>query len=129
MKHPIQPIETERGSPRFKQNSIVLYLLRLCEENKLCDMNRLACMSFTKDDRVQFAQLIGYSLNGFSELGYVDDDTYNAAEHMAAGKTMEQAKIETLEGQLRAIRIALREPMAHLFGVHPDDLNKNIEGQ
>ena len=123
MKHPIQPLEPDQhGNMRFKENAIVRYLL----ERGQFDMNHLAVQPFSKEDRVQFAQLIGYSLSGFGELSYVDDDTFNAASAMIEGTTMEQAKIETLEGQLRAIRIALKEPMAHLFGVHPDDLNKNL---
>ena len=36
---------------------------------------------------MQLAQLIGYSLSGYSELSYVDDDSYGAAEKMAEGKT------------------------------------------
>jgi hypothetical protein len=42
-------------------------------------MNKLALMKFSDEDREQFAQLIGYSLSGFSELSYVTDKTYKTA--------------------------------------------------
>ena len=44
------------------------------------DLNKLASMPFDDEDREQFAQLIGYSLGGFSELDYVSDETYDRAE-------------------------------------------------
>ncbi len=40
-------------------------------------------MGFSDEDREQFAQLIGYSLNGFGELSYVSEETYEAAERSA----------------------------------------------
>lgn len=123
MKHPIQPIETDAaGNPRFKENAIVRYLL----EHGPHDMNHLARKEFSKEDRQQFAQLIGYSLRGYGELNYVDDDAYEAAEQISQGKPELQAKVEVLEQKLRAMRMALREPMAHLFGIHPDDLKRNL---
>jgi hypothetical protein len=39
-------------------------------------MNNLALLPFSNEDRVQFAQLIGYSLNGFGELPYVSDKVW-----------------------------------------------------
>lgn len=71
MKNPIQPLANdEHGVLRFKPNAIVRHLL---DAHPTCDMNRLACMDFTDDDRQQFAQLIGYSLSGYGDLGYVSD--------------------------------------------------------
>lgn len=124
MKHPIQDVIIDpRGTPRFNENKIVSFLL---ENNKAgIDMNMLACMEFSKDDRQQFAQLIGYSVYGFSELSYADDDTVQIAELQAKGKGLIEARIEHLESELAALRQALREPMARLFGVHPDDLKRN----
>jgi hypothetical protein len=43
-------------------------------------MNTLSCIDFSQEDREQFAQLIGYSLCGFSDLSYVSDETYYKAE-------------------------------------------------
>jgi len=40
------------------------------------DMNKLAIMDFSREDRIQFAQLIGYSQAGFGELSYVSDEEW-----------------------------------------------------
>lgn len=81
MKNPIQPLAKDaRGALRFKVNRIVKHLL---DTHKTCDMSRLAAMDFSDDDRQQFAQLIGYSLGGYGELSYVDDEAYSTAEAMA----------------------------------------------
>lgn len=81
-KHPLQPLFTNSvGITRFKENEIVRYLLDnngISNHTKI-DMNVLARLPFSREDREQFAQLIGYSLNGFSELQYVSDDTYEKA--------------------------------------------------
>ena len=75
-KHPLQPLVTaESGTIRFKENAIVRHLL----DAGGLDMNILGALEFSQEDREQFAQLIGYSLGGFSELSYVSDKTYNAA--------------------------------------------------
>jgi hypothetical protein len=42
-------------------------------------MNQLGYMNWSNEDREQFAQLIGYSLSGFSSLSYVSDETYQLA--------------------------------------------------
>lgn len=123
MKHPIQPIEKTKGVARFKENKIVSYLLEVGQRNG-AGLNELAAMPFSQEDRTQLAQLIGYSLSGFSELNYVSDDDYKAAAEMEAGqKNEDQARIATLEKELKAIRKGLRAPVARLFGIHPDDLN------
>ena len=67
MKHPNQPLyRDDRNVLRFKQNHIVRFLL----DHGPHDLNSLARMNFEREDRVQFAQLIGYSLSGFGDLGY-----------------------------------------------------------
>lgn len=126
MKNPIQPLSTDNdGVLRFKNNAIVRHLL---DSHPTCDMNDIACMDFSKDDRQQFAQLIGYSLSGYGDLrNYVDDDAFNAAVIRSKGATWEQARIVALQEELDEVRSSLREPMARLFGVHPDDLGQNID--
>lgn len=70
-EHPMQPLESdEDGRTRFKRNALVCYLL----DNGGIDLNKLATLDFSQDDRQHFAQLIGYSLKGFHELRYVSDD-------------------------------------------------------
>lgn len=122
-KHPIQPLAPDaRGVLRFQANAIVRHLI---DTHPTVDMNTLARMDFTNDDRQQFAQLIGYSLNGYSELrSYVDDESY-AAANMADGMDERDATIAALREKLGALRAAidmLREPMAMLLEMHPDDL-------
>lgn len=120
-KHPIQPLEKDKdGRLRFKENAIVRYLL----DNGPNDMNKLATMPFSDEDRQQFAQLIGYSLSGYGELSsYVTDDAYAAAAEMAeTGSTEKDARIASLEKTLSKIREGLRAPVSELFGIHPDDL-------
>ncbi len=74
--HPIQPLlRDEHGTVRFKENAIVRYLL----DNGGIDLNKLATLPFSQNDREQFAQLIGYSLSGFGDLSYVSDRTYEKA--------------------------------------------------
>jgi hypothetical protein len=119
-KHPIQPLVTDdRGTVRFKANAIVRHLL----DHGGIDMNQLASLDFSDEDRMQFAQLIGYSVSGFGELSYVDDETYGSAEAMCAtGVSDLEARNAVMREQLAQLRAALRDPMAALFGVHPDDL-------
>ncbi len=76
LPHPHQPLGTdENGTLRFKQNKIVRFLIDMGP----FDMNKLAMMNFSDEDRVQFAQLIGYSRSGFGDLSYVSDEAYEAA--------------------------------------------------
>lgn len=114
---PLQPIK----NGRFVPNRIVERLL----EAAVIDLNDIARMDFTAQERMQFAQLIGYSLSGFSELSYVDDETYQAACSMLEnGGTEEQARIEALRAQLNEARNGIRTAAVALFGIHPDDLRE-----
>lgn len=126
MKHPIQPIEEDaNGILRFKENKIVRFLL---DEGSF-DLNILAAKGFSVEDREQFAQLIGYSLSGFSELNYVTYETYAAAEMMReAGLTEDQARIAHLEEILTAVRSGLREIVPKVFRIHEDDLGDPAVG-
>jgi len=84
MKNPMQPLaKDEDGTMRFKENAITRALLDHGRKTGL-DLNEIAMMDFTQDDRCQFAQLIGYSLSGYHELSYVSDE--HAAEASAAAK-------------------------------------------
>jgi len=76
----MQPlIRDDKGVIRFKANAIVRYLL----ERGPFDMTHLLLQEFSDEDRMQFAQLIGYSLSGYAELEYVSDESYEAAESLA----------------------------------------------
>ena len=79
VEHPIQPLYKDaQGVVRFKANHIVCHLLDFGG----IDMNKLALMDFPREDREQFAQLIGYSHTGFGELPYTSDEIYAAAYTM-----------------------------------------------
>lgn len=116
MKHPIQPIIKIDDILYFKKNSIVEFLAH-------GRLNELAAMNFPKEDWEQLAQLIGYSLSGFSDLSYVSDETYNNALKMyKTGKTEAEARIEYLEETLNNVRKYLKKIVPMLFKIHIDDL-------
>lgn len=129
MNHPIQPLATdEHGVLRFRQNKIVRDMLDFATPLGF-SMNTIACKDYTDADRQQFAQLIGYSLDGYGSLSsYVDDVAYQTAALLAEPEPMteETARIAALELELFNLRgaiDALRKPMAVLFGMHEDDLS------
>lgn len=119
-RHPIQPLqEDEKGVLRFKENSIVRYVL----DNGGVNLNHLACLEFPREDREQFAQLIGYSLSGYADLSYVTNETYAAAQSLNENLEVSalEARIGHLEGLLSELREGLRAPLAGLYECHPDD--------
>lgn len=125
MKHPIQPLaHDENGVLRFKENTIVRELLEFGQKNGF-GLNEIAEKTFSREDWVQFAQLIGYSLSGFSELSYVSDDDYNTADRMSqdASTKEAEARIAELEETISELKKGLRMPISQLFGIHPDDLS------
>jgi hypothetical protein len=90
--HPDQPLI--KG--RFKPNKIVVHLL----DHGPFDMNQLAMLEFTDEDRQQFAQLLGYSLGGYSDLGYVTDEAFDrliVADPDTADDDREKAARELFE--------------------------------
>lgn len=83
-RHPAQPIEfDEHGVIRFRRNSIVRYLLDYATPLG-CGLNELATMDFSDEDRMQLAQLIGYSVSGYGELSYASEETVAEADRIAA---------------------------------------------
>ena len=92
-KHPIQPIEVDaHGVSRFKENKIVRFLL----EAGPFDLNQLAYMNFSREDREQFAQLIGYSVSGFGDLSYASKDVVATADLAALHKMCAEDPEENL---------------------------------
>lgn len=74
IKHPIQPvIDDGFGVHRFKQNAIVRWMLDKATDAHLFDLNEIARLSFSDEDREQLAQLIGYSVSGACDLSYVSN--------------------------------------------------------
>jgi hypothetical protein len=90
----MQPIEYDgHGVIRFKENKIVTYLL----DNGGIDLNALAVLGFSDEDRMQFAQLIGYSVSGFGDLHYADPKVVRRADKKA-GKLYEEASSQDAQG-------------------------------
>jgi hypothetical protein len=86
-RHPHQPlIEDAEGVVRFRRNAIVAFLLDSGHRRGI-DMNMLALMEFSDEDRTQFAELTGYSLCGFGELPYVSDKAFKEAAAQKIHKT------------------------------------------
>ncbi|MEN1479678.1 hypothetical protein AAIH16_39635, partial [Pseudomonas aeruginosa] len=76
---PMQPlVKDAHGVARFKANKIVNHLLDYASERG-CGMTELAKLQFPEEDYMQFAQLIGYSVSGYSDLSYVSDDSRGMA--------------------------------------------------
>lgn len=120
MTHPIQPLGDDGdGTVRFKENPIVRYLL----DNGGIDLNAIARRGFAKEDQQQFAQLIGYSLSGYSELSYVTDEAYSAASRLSNDPAVShyEARITALTSQLNDARDGMKHGLAALFEKHPDD--------
>jgi len=115
---PIQPIKDNR----FVGNEIVRYLL----DNGGIDLNKLAVLDFSQEDREQFAQLIGYSLSGYSELSYVSDETYEAVEEkmMNLEITDIEARYKVVKGKLDFVRKGIKEIIPHIYQIHPDDFRE-----
>lgn len=117
MKETIMPIQPIKDG-RFVPNRIVDKLL----ETSPMDLNSIAMLDFSIQERIQFAQLIGYSLGGFGELSYVDDDSYEAADKMSHGMSEADARIEALTEELNSLRTRVKEAAKDLFNIHEDDL-------
>ena len=95
-KNPMQPFVMDGKVVRFKANKIVAYLLDSSRDGHKVDLNDLAMMEFSQDDRAQFAQLIGYSLCGFHELSYVSD--------LAAENATQAARIQFKRSKIGGCR-------------------------
>lgn len=79
-RHPMQPVyQDDDRTLRFRENAIVEHLL----DRSGIDLNQIATLDFSKEDREQFAQLIGYSVAGYHELSYVSDESAAQASVLA----------------------------------------------
>lgn len=114
---PMQPIR----NGRFVPNRIVQYLLEVAP----IGLNELAAMDFSAQERMQFAQLIAYSVGGFGELSYTDNETYETALQMAAGIDDEKdARIAALRIQLDSAKKGVKDAAVALFMIHPDSFGE-----
>jgi len=84
LPHPMQPIEDDGNDViRFKPNAIVNWMVEQGKAGNKFDLNDIASSPFSREDREQFNQLLGYSVGGFSELSCVRNKTAAAAEKAA----------------------------------------------
>lgn len=121
----MQPIHTdERGKIAFVENKLVRHLLNFATPRG-CGMNELYHVECSPEDREQFAQLIGYTIEGYGELSYVRNDSYAAASQRADNPEIseDKARIAALEQTLEYVRSHLRQAAAAAFRIHPDDLH------
>ncbi len=110
--HPIQPLYLDQnGVLRFKPNEIVKHLLT----NGGISLNDLARLNFSREDHEQFAQLIGYSHDGFGTLSYASDAVYEAARASYDGVDTSEARIRSLEQKLLEAK-ELVDQLAEIFG-------------
>ena len=80
--HPMQGIVLNKGgAPVFQANAIVKWMLEQGAMGRLFNMNAIACQAFSDEDRRQFAQLIGYSVSGYCDLSYVNDENATLAQN------------------------------------------------
>lgn len=69
-ENPDQPLHVDKeGTIRFRKNAIVRHLL----DHGGMSLNMLSSLQFSDEDWKQFAQLIGYSVNGYCELDYISE--------------------------------------------------------
>lgn len=93
--HPQQPVELDsEGVARFRSNAIIRWLF---ETGKL-DLNLLTTLNFSAEDRMQIAQLLGYSVSGYSDLSYVSYESYEEAFRQAKLLTPKRAKVKNNKG-------------------------------
>jgi hypothetical protein len=116
-RHPIQPLVLdEHGVIRFKSNAVVRYLL----DHGGIDLNRLVTITWEPGDWEQFQQLIGYSHSGAP--GQSNEVWETAKAVYDSGASELEARCNYLRDELDALKASLKEPIARLYGVHPDDL-------
>ncbi len=118
-RFPIQPLETDKhGILRFRENKCVVALMKQVEALGGSWSECLYADGVETADRVQFAQLHGYSLSGFGDLGHVPETDLQAAREMhEAGKSELQARHEVLERQLNTLKNLMRPAVSELYGV------------
>jgi hypothetical protein len=73
IRHPVQPLVKDGAVIRFHGNKIVQFLMEKAEAAGIADPNSIAAMDVSVDDQVQFAQLMGCTLEAFHELCFVPD--------------------------------------------------------
>lgn len=116
-RHPLQPLIMVGTVLRFKENKIISDMLERTTAQGF-GLNQMSTGLYKQEDYNQLLQLIGYSFSGIYGLSDSDLDTAEQAQFIDE----KDARIAVLEKQLQDLKDAIREPIAALFGKHPDDL-------
>lgn len=104
---------------RFKENKIVSDVL----DNSYLDLNKIAMRDYTDEERMQFAQLIGYSVSGYCDLSYVSYDSCEIADLIHyEGLSDKDAEIKHLKKLLTETREKVKDLSVSLFRIAPEDL-------
>lgn len=81
---PMQPVVLATdGVIRFQENRIVSALLENSRQHGY-GLNEAARDDYTPEERMQVAQLIGYSVSGYGSLSFVTDESCEEADRHAA---------------------------------------------
>ncbi|HGM6050912.1 TPA: hypothetical protein ACKP5I_004662 [Stenotrophomonas maltophilia] len=81
---PMQPVILDKsGHERFRENTLVRALLDHGTRTGF-GLNQLAVQDHSAEDRMQLAQLTGYSVYGYGMLSYVTDASYEEAARRGA---------------------------------------------
>lgn len=121
----MQPIEKINDVVRFRANTLVRHLLDEASAGRKCGMNELySQVKASKEEKQQFAQLIGYSVSGYGDLSYVTDEAYAAAALKAENpeKDEKDLLLDYYRGRLRQIQEAFAGPVGWLYNVPVEDL-------
>ena len=80
-KHPMQRVKfDDKGVIRFQENKIITDLF----EQGALDLNKIAMNpAYDVDDRMQLAQLLGYSVSGYGDLSYASRRSIRKADKRA----------------------------------------------
>lgn len=118
--HPMQPVSLDKdGVMRFKPNQIINHLF---DTGKL-DLNQLATMKFSNNDREQIAQLLGYSVSGYGDLSYVSRESLAVADAMCLPENMAKSELqlqnEHLRDELKLFRDTMAQACIETFGTDP----------
>jgi len=89
--HPMQDIVLKNGVPRFRENKAVRFLLEFATRKGLT-LQDLDSMTFDAADRMQLAQLLGYSIEGYAELHYVTPEAMYEVDLRATELLSNRAK-------------------------------------
>lgn len=125
LKHPIQPLFIDpNGTLRFRENEVVQFI----KKRSIYDLNDLAWLDFSQNDREHFSQLHGYSLSGLGELSYVSDEVHSSAHLMVINTELTHLQARYLDAseRLESLKESLTQPVVDLYRMHPDDLTYDL---